>query len=69
MVLQGASLATLANVGHMLCSAISDPFGPHYYRLHGLWHQLSCTAASGTVYLAVSKLALMGRGGGKSKVQ
>ena len=55
IVLQGASLATLANVGNMLCAAPSDPMGPTYYRMHGWWHQLISVMLSGLVCTAVEK--------------
>lgn len=55
IVLQGASLATLANVGNMLCAAPSDPFGMKYYRMHGWWHQLISVLFSGLICTAVEK--------------
>jgi hypothetical protein len=57
-VMQFAAIATLTNVGSMLCAAISDPFGQTYYRVHGLWHQFLCGLVSGTIYHLVAKLAV-----------
>lgn len=47
LVMQGLAVVTLANVGHMLCPAYTDPFrGPHY-RLIGIVHQFLAIAAMG----------------------
>lgn len=37
--MHAVSVLTLANVGHMLCAAFSDPFAGPYYRMIGLGHQ------------------------------
>ena len=55
IVMQGASVLTLANVGNMLCAAPSDPMGPTYYRMHGWWHQLLSVLVSGLICEAVEK--------------
>ncbi|TRY69406.1 hypothetical protein TCAL_08891, partial [Tigriopus californicus] len=47
VVMHGVSVLTLANIGHMLCAAFSDPFRGPYYRMIGILHQLLATALSG----------------------
>lgn len=55
IVLQGASLASLANVGNMLCAAPSDPMGPKYYRMHQMYIQLLGVLVGGLLCTAVEK--------------
>lgn len=55
-VLQATAILTLANLGNMLCPAISDPFYGPDYRLHGVWHQFVATALMGTICAVVGKL-------------
>ncbi len=55
--LQGGAVLTVTNLGSMLCSAISDPFGPMYYRMHAIWHQFLCVATSGLIYHGLSMIA------------
>ena len=56
IVLQSVSFYTLANVGSMLCAAVSDPFEGPNYRLHAIWHQFVCTAIMGTLCGTAAKV-------------
>ena len=47
VVMHGISVLTLANLGHMLCPAATDPFAGPDYRLIGTVHQFLMTALSG----------------------
>lgn len=54
-IMNWLSVWTLANIGSMLCPAITDPFPPSLYRLHGLWHQV----------LAIGLMGALGKGLGR----
>ena len=60
-IVQAVSVWTLANIGNMLCAAISDPFYGSDYRLHGVWHQFVCTAIMGTLCGYIAKAGAAGR--------
>ncbi len=66
-VMQAAALATLSNVGHMLCPAETDPFADWApsYLVVGVGHQLAATVASGAAAVAVRRVAdwVTGEGG------
>ena len=52
VVMQGVSVVTQVNIGHMLCAAETDPFDPVNYRLIGIGHQFVCTAMAGGIMRA-----------------
>ena len=65
-VMNWLAVWTLANIGSMLCPAITDPFPPAMYRIHGLWHQLLAVFLMGA--LGAVLLRLTAGGGRKSAV-
>ena len=62
VVLQSVSFYTLANVGSMLCAAVSDPFEGPDYRLHAIWHQFVCTAIMGSLCGLAARAVNAGKG-------
>ncbi len=56
--MQGVSVITLANVGHMLCAAVSDPLAGPYYRVIGIAHQFLATTLSGAAVGLLDKLMI-----------
>ena len=64
VVMNWLSVLSLANIGSMLCAAISDPFYGPDYRLHGFWHQfLMIVAVSAGLRLVSGVFLGLGRVG------
>ncbi len=58
VVMQSVSLLTLANIGHMLCPAVSDPFADMWpsYLILGICHQFGATLISAVLAAAVASM-------------
>jgi hypothetical protein len=53
--LQVLAVASKANLNHILCPAITDPFTGPNYRYHAMWHQLAQGWFAGKLYGLVGK--------------
>jgi len=58
IVMQGISYLTLANVGSMLCAAVSDPLSGPDYRLYGIIHQSLAIFMFGTAMAIIARGSL-----------